>query len=32
VIREAVPECFADFPQYKTGEWQFIAGYRPKTE
>ena len=30
VIREAVPECFKDFPQYKHGEWQFIEGYRPK--
>ena len=30
VIREAVPECFKDFPQYASGEWQFIEGYRPK--
>lgn len=31
VIEEAVPERFADFPQYKDGRWRFIQGYRPKT-
>lgn len=31
VIREAVPDVFADFPQYQNGEWQFIKGFRPKT-
>jgi type IV secretion system protein VirD4 len=30
VIREAVPERFKDFPQYASGEWSFIEGYRPK--
>lgn len=30
VIREAVPACYRDFPQYRHGEWQFIVGYRPK--
>ena len=29
VIREAVPEAYRDFPQYRNGEWAFIEGYRP---
>lgn len=29
VIREAVPKAYRDFPQYRSGEWAFIAGYRP---
>lgn len=32
VIREAVPDCFRDFPQYRNGEWQNIEGYRPTLE
>lgn len=29
VIREAVPKAYRDFPQYRSGEWAFIEGYRP---
>lgn len=29
VIREAVPEAYRDFPQYRNGEWAFIEGDRP---
>lgn len=29
VTREAVPERYRDFPQYRNGEWAFIEGYRP---
>jgi len=31
VIREAVPKRYRDFPQYRSGEWSFIEGYRPNT-
>ncbi|WP_027237591.1 type IV secretory system conjugative DNA transfer family protein [Leisingera caerulea] len=31
VICEAVPTRYRDFPQYRSGEWRFIKGYRPKT-
>ncbi len=30
VITERVPEKYADLPQYQSGEWSFIEGYRPK--
>lgn len=31
VIREAVPDRYREFPQYRHGEWQFIENHRPKT-
>lgn len=29
VITEPAPERFADFPQYNSGLWSYIEGYRP---
>ncbi len=29
VITEAVPDRFANLPQYQSGQWSFIQGYRP---
>lgn len=29
VITERVPEEFAHYPQYESGNWSFIKGYRP---
>lgn len=29
VITEPVPERFADYPQYESGLWSYIEGYRP---
>lgn len=29
VITEPVPRKYADWPQYQSGEWSFIEGYRP---
>jgi type IV secretion system protein VirD4 len=29
VITEPVPERFADYPQYQSGFWSYIKGYRP---
>jgi hypothetical protein len=29
VITEAVPEKYAHLPQYPSGEWAFVKGYRP---
>jgi len=29
VIREAVPEKFAAFPQYQGGAWVYVCGYKP---
>lgn len=31
VITEPVPECFADYPQYQSGYWSYVEGYRPPT-
>jgi type IV secretion system protein VirD4 len=31
VMRETVPDRYRDFPQYGSGEWQFIEGHRPAT-
>lgn len=29
VVTERVPQRFADFPQYQSGFWSYIEGYRP---
>lgn len=29
IITERVPEHFADFPQYESGFWSYVEGYRP---
>ncbi len=29
VIREPVPENFAAFPQYRSGSWAYVSGYKP---
>ena len=29
VITERVPEKYADLPQYQSGQWSFIEGFRP---
>lgn len=29
VITEPVPEVFADHPQYRSGQWSYLAGYKP---
>ena len=29
VITERVPERFAHLPQYRSGQWSFVKGYRP---
>ncbi|HEY0939232.1 MAG TPA: type IV secretory system conjugative DNA transfer family protein [Steroidobacter sp.] len=32
VITEPVPESFAEYPQYASGLWSYIEGYRPQLE
>ncbi|HBO5639745.1 TraM recognition domain-containing protein [Pseudomonas aeruginosa] len=32
VVTERVPDEFADYPQYESGEWSFIKGHRPKRQ
>jgi type IV secretion system protein VirD4 len=32
VITERVPAEFAHYPQYESGDWSFIKGYRPTTD
>lgn len=32
VITERVPAAFAHYPQYESGDWSFIKGYRPTTD
>jgi type IV secretion system protein VirD4 len=29
VIKERVPACYAHLPQYQSGEWSYIEGFRP---
>ena len=29
VIMQAVPQQFAHYPQYESGHWSFVEGYRP---
>jgi len=29
VITEPVPEKFAEYPQYESGLWSYVEGYRP---
>jgi type IV secretion system protein VirD4 len=29
VVTERVPERFAHYPQYQSGQWSYVAGYRP---
>lgn len=29
VVTERVPDEFADYPQYESGDWSFIKGHRP---
>ena len=29
VVTEAVPDELAGFPQYRSGTWSYVTGYRP---